>query len=136
MHEGVYGPWIMVARRKNGTKLLKSGGTSPRQSSGFNFRDNGNVEKESLVRADALYGPLREVKRKLSPSKFIDRAQITAVVQSLRSDGPKQAQYSPSLMLKNGDSKPTSTRPKLAHISQRFSSVKGKKGAACSGFTF
>lgn len=58
------------------------------------------------------------------------------VVQSLRSDGPNQAQYSPSLMLKSGDSKPTSTRPKSAHISQRFSSVKGKKGAARSGFTF
>ena len=76
------------------------------------------------------------MKRKLSPPKFIDRAQIATVVQSLRSDGPNQAQYSPSLMLKSGDSKPTSTRPKSAHISQRFSSVKGKKGAARSGFTF
>ena len=61
VHEGVYRPWIVVARRKNGTKTLKSGGTSPRQSSGFSFRDNGNVDKESLVRADVLYGPLREV---------------------------------------------------------------------------
>ena len=49
MHKGVYRPWIMMACRKNGTKNLKSGGTSPRQSSGFSFRDNGNVEKESLV---------------------------------------------------------------------------------------
>uniref|UniRef100_A0A7N2LFW7 DUF4283 domain-containing protein n=1 Tax=Quercus lobata TaxID=97700 RepID=A0A7N2LFW7_QUELO len=105
--EGVYGPWIVVARRKNRTKPLRSGGTSPRQSSGFNFKDNGNVEKESLVRADALHGPSREVKRKLSPSKFIDRAQITVVVQSQR-----------------------------ILISQKFSSMKDKKGVACNGFIF
>ncbi|KAK9991782.1 hypothetical protein SO802_026767 [Lithocarpus litseifolius] len=122
--------------RKNRTKHLKSGGTSPRQSSAFSFRDNGNVEKDSLVRADALHRPLREVKRKLSPLNFIDRAQIAAAVQSLRSDGLKQAQYSPSLMLKSGESKPTSTQPRTAYILQRFSSVKGKKGAAHSGFTF
>ena len=94
------------------------------------------MEKESLVQANALYGPSREVKRKLSPLKFIDRAQLAAVARSLRSDGLKQAQYNPSLMLKSGDSKPTSTWPKSSHISQRFSSVKGKKGVACSGFTF
>nr|POE89609.1 hypothetical protein CFP56_02328 [Quercus suber] len=30
VYDGVYGPWLMVACRKNETKPLKSGGTSPR----------------------------------------------------------------------------------------------------------
>lgn len=30
VHDGVYGPWIEVARRNHGTKPLKSGRTSPR----------------------------------------------------------------------------------------------------------
>ena len=29
MQDGVYGLWIVVARRKHGTKSQKSGGTSP-----------------------------------------------------------------------------------------------------------
>ena len=29
VRDGVYKPWIVVASRKNGTKPLKSGGTSP-----------------------------------------------------------------------------------------------------------
>ena len=28
VHEGVYGPWVVVARRKNGTKLQRSGVSS------------------------------------------------------------------------------------------------------------
>ena len=39
MREGVYGPWIVVTRRKNGTKMLRSGGTSPRQSYGIGSRN-------------------------------------------------------------------------------------------------
>ncbi|XP_030941685.1 uncharacterized protein LOC115966624 [Quercus lobata] len=39
VHDGAYGPWIVVARRKDGTKPLKSGGTSLRQRSGFSFKD-------------------------------------------------------------------------------------------------
>nr|POE54625.1 hypothetical protein CFP56_53196 [Quercus suber] len=109
VREGVYGPWIVVARRKSGTKLLRSGGTSLKQSSVFSFKDNGYVEKESLVLADAYHGPSREVKRKLSSPKFIERDQIVSVVQSLRRDGQKQAQRSPKMMLKSVDAKPNVT---------------------------
>ena len=136
VHDGVYGPWIMVARKKNGTKSVKSGGISPRQNSGFSFRNYGNVEKESVEQAGVLHGPSREVKRKLSHPKLIDRAQIAVVVQNIRSGGPKEAQSSPNLMLMNGGSNDTSFRSKLAIKPQRLSSVKGMKGAARSGFTF
>ncbi|XP_075669886.1 uncharacterized protein LOC142639621 [Castanea sativa] len=135
VHDSMYGPWIVVACRKNGTKLLKSGGTSPRQNSGFSFKDNGNMGKESLDRAVVLRGPSRDVKRNLSPPKLLDRAQIAAVVQSIRSEGSKQAQFSPNLELKSGDAYYTSTQPKSDHKTQRLSSMKGKKGAARSVFS-
>ena len=84
VQDGVYGPWIVVARRKHRTKLLKRGGTSPRQSNGFSFNDNGNVEKGSSDRAIVLDGPTREAMRKLSPLKLLDKAQIASAVQSNR----------------------------------------------------
>lgn len=58
------------------------------------------------------------------------------VVQSMRSEGPKQAQSSPNLVLKSGDANYTSIRPKSDHKTLRLSSVKGKKGAARNGFSF
>ena len=91
VHEGVYGPWVMVTRRKNGTKQLKSSGTSPKQSAGFRFRDNGFVEKGGLDRAGGGHGPIRDAKRKMSPPLFLDKAHFDSVVQSLRSEGPKLA---------------------------------------------
>jgi len=78
--EGVYGPWIVVARRKNATKPLRSGGTSPRQGSGVSCKNTEYVEKGSLDRAAVLDGLNREAKRKLSPPKFLDKAQIASVV--------------------------------------------------------
>ena len=59
---------------------MKSDGTSPKQSTGFNFRDNGTVEKGSLDRVVVLHGPTREAKRKLSPPFLLDKAQIASVV--------------------------------------------------------
>nr|POE89608.1 hypothetical protein CFP56_02327 [Quercus suber] len=69
----------------------------------FSFRDNSNGEKGSLDQAVVLDGPAREVKRKMPPLKFLDKAQIASVVQSIRSEGQLQAQSSPILMLKSGD---------------------------------
>ena len=136
MHEGVYGSWVMVTCRKNGTKQVKSGGTSPKQSTGFNFRDNGIVEKGSLDRVVVIHGPTREAKRKLSLLFLLDKAQIASVVQSLRSEGQKQAHSSPTLNSNNGDTNYISTRPKSTQNTQRLPSVKGKKGAARNRFSF
>ena len=44
VREEVYGPWIVVERRKNSTKPLRSGGTLPRQGSGMNTRTTEYVE--------------------------------------------------------------------------------------------
>ena len=130
VREGVYGPWIVVTRRKNGKKSLRSGGTLPRQSYGIGSRKSEYVDRESLARATVLDGVTREAKRKLAPLKFLDKAQIASVVQSFRQVGKDQAQPSPTLMLENSD-----TRPILAQNSQRLALVKGKKGAARSRST-
>ena len=135
MREGVYRPWIVVACRKNETKPLKSGGTSPRQSSGVGFRNSEYVEKGNLDQAAVLDGLNRETKRKLSPPKFLDKAQIASVVQSIRQEGKHQAQPSPTLMLKSGDTRNNPARPNSAPNSLRLSSVKGKKSAARNRIT-
>ena len=129
VHEGVYWPWVVVTRRKNGTKQLKGSGTSPKQSAGVSFRDNGFVEKGGLDRAGGFHGPIRDAKRKMSPPLFLDKAHFESVVQSLRSEGPKLAQSSPIRDFNIGGTD-IPTRSKTIPNPQRLSSVKGKKGAA------
>ena len=129
VHEGVYGPWVVVTRRKNGTKQLKSSGASPKQSAGVSFKDNGFVEKGGLDRAGGFHGPLRDAKRKMSPPLFIDKAHFESAVQCLRSEGPELAQSSPIRDFNIGGND-IPTRSKTIPNSQRLASVKGKKGAA------
>ena len=62
MREGVYGPWIVVARRKTGTNLLRSGGTLHRQSNGIGIRNSEFMDKGSMDQATVLDG----VRRKLA----------------------------------------------------------------------
>ena len=76
----MYGPWIVVARRKNGTNSLRSGGTLHRQSNGIGIRNFEFMDKRSMDRAIVLDG----VRRKLALQKFLDKAQISSVVQSFR----------------------------------------------------
>lgn len=44
INKGLYGPWVVVARRKNGTKLQRSGGSFFDQGNGFASKSNGNHE--------------------------------------------------------------------------------------------
>uniref|UniRef100_A0A7N2MLB3 DUF4283 domain-containing protein n=1 Tax=Quercus lobata TaxID=97700 RepID=A0A7N2MLB3_QUELO len=129
------GDTVVVAHRKNRTKQMKSDGISPKQSTGFNFKDNDFMERGSLDRAIVLHQPTREAKRKLSPSFLLDRAQITSVVQSLRSEGKKQAHSSPTLNFNNDGTNHTA-RPLSTQKNQRLSSVKRKKGATRNRFSF
>ena len=52
----VYGPWIVVERRKNGTKPLRSVRTSPWQNYGMNIRTKDYVEKGSVDRVAMMDG--------------------------------------------------------------------------------
>nr|POE74065.1 hypothetical protein CFP56_74206 [Quercus suber] len=130
VREGVYGPWVVIARKKGSTKPLRSGGTLPRQGSGISIKNTKHVENGSTDRAAALDGITRETKRKLAPQKFLDKAQISSVLQSFRQEGKFQAQQSPTRMLKTSETSHTLFQPKPAQNSLRLSSVKGKKGAA------
>lgn len=67
------------------------------------------------------------VRHKLAPPKFLDKAQISSVVQSFRQGSKDPAQLSPTLKLGSSDPRPRPTQNNL-----RLSSVKGKKGAARS----
>ncbi|XP_050259306.1 uncharacterized protein LOC126704364 [Quercus robur] len=66
VREGVYGPWIVVERRKNSTKPLRSGGIVPRQGNGLNTRTSDYVEKGAADRAAGIDGSNRESKRKMA----------------------------------------------------------------------
>lgn len=123
MREGVYRPWIVIACRKTGTNSLRSGGTLHCQSNGIGIRNSKFMDKGSMDRATVLDG----VRRKLAPQKFLDKAQISSVVQSFRQGSKDQAQSNPTLKLES-----SVTRPKLAQNTLRLSSVKRKKGAARS----
>nr|XP_023918488.1 uncharacterized protein LOC112030039 [Quercus suber]POF02866.1 uncharacterized protein CFP56_10923 [Quercus suber] len=76
---GTYVPWVVVARRKNETRARRNGGTPVGQINAQGIRGNGRnewVSKESV-------GPSRETKRKLSPSRTMDRAQFASVIQNI-----------------------------------------------------
>ena len=94
------------------------------------------MENGSLDWAVVLHGSTREAKKKLSPPKLLDKAQIAFVVQSIRSEGQQQTQSSPILMLKIGDTNYTSTWPKSTQNAKRITSVKGKNGVARNRFSF
>ena len=49
VREGVYRPWIVVTLRKNRTRLLRSGGTSPRQSYGIGSRKSEYVDRRAWL---------------------------------------------------------------------------------------
>nr|POE71176.1 hypothetical protein CFP56_34547 [Quercus suber] len=91
-HEGVYSPWVIVARRKNGTKSHRSGGPSAENRNGFAFKSNGKGEASQRIRyheredrTDKPSGPPRESKRKLSPIRLVDKAQLERSIQRIGS---------------------------------------------------
>lgn len=130
MHEDLYGPWVVVTHRKQGTKNQRSGGTSPGLIKDFVFRGNGNVETGSSDQAEVSNGPTRESKRKLSSSISLDRAQIGAVVQRLGNEPFQQAQSSSARSLKAGEAKTLITRTLFTKNSPRSNTIKGKKEIA------
>ena len=80
VREGVYGPWIVVARRKNGMNPLRNGGTSIRQSKDIYNRNAEFVGEGNVDRAAVLGGLNKESKRKLSPPKILEKAQFASAV--------------------------------------------------------
>ena len=67
---------VVVARKKNETRARRNGGTPVGQFNAQTTPANGRsewVSKESV-------GPSRETKRKLSPLRTIDKAQVVNAI--------------------------------------------------------
>ena len=62
VHEEVYGPWIVVERRKNSTKPLRSGGTLLRQGSGMNTEQLSTWKREVRTGLLGLMGLIESLK--------------------------------------------------------------------------
>lgn len=81
LQDGVYGPWIVVVCRKNGTKSHGSGGTHAVLDNGRlrqELRKSMNEARISNTKGNfkANDGPVSEAKRKLMPQKNINEAHF------------------------------------------------------------
>ena len=80
-HEGSYGPWVVVVLRKKETRVQRSDGSLLVQGLAYEQRSNEHKEANRKVgaeveRASGPNGLNRETKRKLSPLRILDQAQI------------------------------------------------------------
>ena len=71
VQEGTYGPWVVVGRKKSGTKYQRHGGVPFVLENGQKNEVRGESRKEIrankvIGRSDLSHGPAREAKRKLS----------------------------------------------------------------------
>ena len=135
--EGTYGPWIMVERKRMGTKQYRSGGTHlvgdnglHRQVKGMKYAENTTRMASGNVKfAD---GPMREAKRKHTPPRVLTEAKVVSAITTLGKTSGKQAHF-------QNQSPETASGPKVANIELGLSSSaklknpsgssKGKRGA-------
>nr|XP_023902463.1 uncharacterized protein LOC112014276 [Quercus suber]POF27029.1 uncharacterized protein CFP56_40394 [Quercus suber] len=125
VHEELYGPWVVVARRKKETKIQRNGGTLPDHGLDYEQRSNGQqgmnrktwagVEKE-----DGPSGLNKETKRKLSPVRFLEKARLEQVIHRIGIEAQPNSAH--SLNLKGKEPKFDKAR--------KANSVKGMKAAA------
>ena len=71
-HEDAYGPWVVVAHRKQGTKIHKGSRGESNRTHDNKLQDREDVENETRSEADVgktapFIDNSREGKRKLSP---------------------------------------------------------------------
>ena len=88
VHEGLYGPWVVVACRKKETRIQRSGGSLPDHGLAYEQRSNGHqvVNRKAwagVVRDDGSNGLNRESKRKLSPLRILDKVQVEQAIHRI-----------------------------------------------------
>ena len=147
--ESTYGPWIMVMRKKQGTKQQRGDGTTMNLA-----HRQPRVGKETrfympLGSENLSTGLSRDIKRKLSPQRTIDGLQVAKTVQCLVKEGLKPVnevnETGPSVLhVKKAHSRPgkeikafkPNDRGRPADVAFKpntpnpLASVKGKKGIA------
>ena len=84
VHEGSYGPWMVVARRKKELKIQRSGGSLPGHGFAMEQRSNGQRKNWAGVEMkEDSNGLSREAKRKLAPLRILDKAQLEQALQKI-----------------------------------------------------
>ena len=75
IHNSTYGPWVVMTRKRNGTKSQRSGGSSAIQEKMHALEKHVLEGKDTKgpSRAGLKNGLLRETKRKLSPMRIVEK---------------------------------------------------------------
>ena len=127
-----YGPWVVVTRKKNGTRNLRSGGPFAAQENG---QRSGSVSKSYVERGHdgSSTDSVRKAKRKLSPTRGVNGPLINEPLQRIGKGHNNRAQSKPegSPITHASGSVGTRagaevTKPKT----NRKESIKGKKALA------
>lgn len=131
-HASTYGPWVMVAYRKSGTKIQRSGRAPPGQWNDRNVGFNGSIVMEATGmqdrdRARLSNGPTKENKRKLAPLWVLERAQVESSIQKIGKDALKRAQPSSPRIHEPNTLSIVVGQIDLSQNSLKHKSVKGKK---------
>nr|POF21533.1 hypothetical protein CFP56_48935 [Quercus suber] len=97
VQEDQYGPWVVVTCKRNGTKTQKSGGPKVVHDNwrrvGYQGRDRDEWREEKSSGNDVGHiRPQREAKRKLSPLRVVEKAQLERVIQSISKVDKQKAQ--------------------------------------------
>ena len=78
-----YGPWIVVSRKRNGTRNQVNGGTSMVQMQGQPRRGTENTNSMGHAQPSLSNGPGKDIKRKLSPIREVNGPLLANSLQRL-----------------------------------------------------
>ena len=134
--EGTYGPWIVVVRKKNGTKIRRGSGLELGKTQGHHLKVRDVSVNEIRLGVDVdkttfSSGSPREGKRKMSPIKAPTGLQLLEALQNISKDIPPLDLSHIGLGLKAK----ALTRSGNNHGSLKPNaspSIKGKKVISCS----
>ena len=85
VHEGSYGPWVVVARRKKETKFQRDSGSLPGHGHALEQRSNGILLTNrrnwiDVEKPEDANGLNREAKRKLAPLRILEKAHLEQAI--------------------------------------------------------
>ena len=102
VHEGSYGPWVVVAHRKKETKFQRSSGSLPGHGHALEQRSNGlqlanrrnwlGVEKP-----EDSNGLNKEAKRKLAPLRILEKAQVEQAIHRIGKEAQDVSAHNASM---------------------------------------
>ena len=106
VHEGSYGPWVVVVLRKKETRVQRSDGSLPEHALAYEQRSNRHQVANrkawaGVVMDDGSNGLSRESKRKLSPLRILDKAQVEQVIDRIGKEAHSSSAQSLSFKVKD-----------------------------------